>query len=278
MYWLLKKYLLPNFKVFLRFVWTSLFSIVFLAIIYLLITIMPQEGTIIVDLFYNPWNVLILFFLLAFLAIMISYYPIYADIWMKGDNTCVNLEMDEKKRLFGFGIIYYKRIRTSNAVGRFFENSRINSMRRSLGIILYIAMFNILFRVISQFFEVQFNVLTLIIFILVATLFIYYLEGKKYDDWKEKLAKKDVPEKIKEQTVKKIVSYVTWFPKYYLVCTFLVVLTTFCAFLLNWNRWTLILFLIALGCQMFLYIMFKIARTFFKYVYRSESQIRDHNP
>ena len=92
-----------------------------------------------------------------------------------------------------------------------------------------------------------------------ATLFIYYLEGEKCVDWKEKLAKKDVPEKIKEQTVKKIVSYVTWFPTYFLICTFLVVLTTLRAFLLNWTRWTLILFLIALGCQMFLYIMFKIA-------------------
>ena len=276
LYWLLKKHLLPNFKAFLRFVWTSLFSILFLAIIYLLITVMPQGGTIIVDLFYNPLNILILFFLLTFLAIMISHYPIYADIWMNGDNTCVNLEMDKKIRFFGFGIIYYKSIRAKNAVNRSFDNIRVKSMRRSLGIILYIALFNIVFGVISQFFEVQFDVLTLTIFILVATLFIYYLEGKKYDDWKQKLAATDVSEEIKKQTVEKIVFYVTWFPKYFLIAIFLVVLTTICAFYLNWNRWTLVLFLLALGCQMFLYIMFKIARTFFKYVYWSKSLENDN--
>ncbi len=276
LYWLLKTHLLPNFKAFLRFVWTSLFSILFLVIIYLLITIMPQGGTIIVDLFYNPWNILILFFLLAFLAIMISHYPIYADIWMNGDNTCVNLEMDRKIRFFGFGIIFYKRINAINAENRSFDNIRVKSMRRSLGIILYIAMFNIVFGVISQFFEVQFDVLTLTIFILVLTLFMYYLEGRKYDDWKNKLAKKDIPAEIKKQTVEKIVYYVRWFPRYYLICTFLVIVTTLCAFFLNWNRWTLILFLLALGCQMFLYVMFKIARTFFKYVYRSESLINEH--
>ncbi len=237
---------------------------------------MPQGGTIIVDLFYNPWNVLILFFLLTFLAIMISHYPIYADIWMNGDNTCVNLEMDKKIRFFGFGIIYYKRIKATNAENRSFDNIRVKSMRRSLGIILYIALFNILFGVISQFFEVQFDVLTLTIFILVVTLFIYYLEGKKYDDWKEKLAKKDIAAAIKKQTVEKIVYYVTWFTKYFLIATVLVVLTTICAFFLNWNRWTIVLFLLALGCQMFLYIMFKIARTFFKYVYRSESLTDDY--
>ncbi len=275
-YWLLKKHLLPNFKSFLRFVWTSLFSVLFLALIYLLITVMPQGGTIIVDLFYNPMNIMILFFLLTFLAIMISHYPIYADIWMNGDNTCVNLEMDKKIRFLGFGIIYYKSIRATNAQNRSFDNIRVKSMRRSLGIILYIALFNILFGVISQFFEVQFDVLTLTIFILVATLFLYYVEGKKYDAWKEKLASKDFSEKIKKQTIEKIVFYVTWFPRYFLIATSLVVLTAVFAFFLNWNRWTLVFFMLALGGQMFLYVMFKIARTFFKYVYRSEALKEDY--
>ncbi|SDE84830.1 hypothetical protein SAMN05421636_10833 [Pricia antarctica] len=275
-YWLLKTQVLRYFKAFLRFVWTSLFSILFLVVIYLLITIMPQGGTIIVDLFYNPWNILLLFFLLAFLAIMISHYPIYADIWMNGDNTCVHLEMDKKIRFHGFGIIYYKGVGATNAENRSFNNVIVQAMRRSLGIMLYLALFNILLGVISQFFEVQFDVLTLTIFILVATLFLYYLEGKKYDDWKVTLAKTDIPAAIKKQTVEKIVYYVKWFPRYFLICTFLVVITTLCAYFLNWNRWTIILFLLTLGFQMFLYIMFKIARSYFKYVYRSEFMVKEH--
>ncbi|WP_149274942.1 hypothetical protein [Pareuzebyella sediminis] len=276
MYWWLKKYVLPHLKSFLRFVWTSLFSILFLVLIYLLITMMPQGGTIIVDLFYSPSNIVILFFLLAFLAIMISHYPVYSDIWMNGDNTCVNLEMDKKLRFLGFGIIYYKRISGKDALNRSFDNEMVKAMRRSLGILLYVAVFNILFSVVSQFFEVQFYVLTLTVFVLVVTLFQYYLDGKKYDNWKDTLADKKVSEAIKEKTVKEIVSYVTWFPKYFVISTFLVFITALVAHFLHWNRWTIVLFLISAGFQVFLYVMFKIARTFFKYVYRWESLKTHH--
>ncbi|MDT7827762.1 hypothetical protein RQM65_03670 [Pricia sp. S334] len=268
LYWLLKRFFLPHFKSLLRFVWTSLFSILFLVVIYLLITMMPQGGTIIVDLFYSPGNIVILFFLLAFLAIMISHYPVYADIWMNGDNTCVSLEMDEKLRVFGFGIIYYKRIAGKNSGNRSYDNEMVKAMRRSLGILLYVAVFNILFSVISQFFEVQFDVLSLTVFIAVVTLFLYYLEGKKYDSWKEKLTNKELSEAVKRKTVNEIVFYVTWFPKYFVISTVMVMVTAMCAYFLQWDRWTIVLFLIALGLQLFLYIMFKIARTFFKYVYR----------
>ena len=271
LYWLLKKYLLPNFKAILRFIWTSLFSIVFLVLIYALITMMPQGGTLIVDLFYNPWNIFILFFLLAFLAIMISHYPVYSDIWTNGDNTCVSLGMDRKWRFLGFGIIYYKRINSNSVKSQLFENRAVKAMRRSLGILLYIAMFNIFFVVISRFFEVQFDVLTLTLFLLIVTLFLYYIDGKKYSNWKERLADDSLSAAEQKKTVTEIVTYVKWFPRYFAICTFLVVLTSIVSFWLQWDRLTISLFLLTLGCQMFLYVMFKISRTFLKYVYRSNT-------
>ncbi|MGB7393092.1 MAG: hypothetical protein WA913_01735, partial [Pricia sp.] len=91
-YWFLKSYLLPNLKSILRFVGTSILSIVFILLVYGLITMMPQGGTIIVELFYHPINIIIFFTMVTFLAIMISHYPVYVDIWLHSDNSCVALK------------------------------------------------------------------------------------------------------------------------------------------------------------------------------------------
>jgi len=275
-YWLLKTFVIPHLKSVLRFVWSSLFSILFILMIYVLITMMPQGGTLIVDLFYHPWNIVFLLFLLAFLAIIISHFPIYVDIWTHGDNSCVTLEMDKKFKLLGFGTVYFNTVKSDSAKSRSFKNRVVKGMRRSLGILLYIALFNIFFGVISRFFEVQFDVLTVTIFMLILTLIIYSLEGKKYARWKRVLEGGDAGEDDKKKTVKEVISYVQWFPKYYMISSLLVLLSAGVAYFLQWDRWSIIIFLITLGSQMFLYIMFKIARTFLKYVYRSRILETDH--
>lgn len=277
-YWLLKSYLLPNFKSILRFGWTSLFSILFILIIYALITMMPQGGTLIVDLFYQPWNIVILFFLLSFLAIIISHYPVYADIWTYADNSCVTLEMDQKSKFLGFGIIYYNPVKSDSEKSRSFKNNTAKGMRRSLGILLYIALFNILFGVVSRFFEVHFDVVTLTLFLLIATLFIYYLEGKKHESWKLALADKNAKDSDKKRTIKEIIRYAQWFPNYFIICTVLVGITALVAWFAKWDRWSIIVFLITLGFQMFLYVMFKISRSFLKYVYRSGTLVTSNPP
>jgi len=270
-YWFLKSYLLPNLKSILRFVGTSFLSIIFIAIIYGLITMMPQGGTIIVDLFYNPWNIILFFFMITFLALIISHFPAYMDIWMNADDSCVVVKMAPKSGFFGFGIVYYDTLNTKTEKNRNYQDMVVKGFRRSLGILLYIAVFNIFFGVISRFYEVDFNAQLLTFFILTVTLFIYYLEGERYKEWRKVLGAKKQDAQRQEKTVNEIVRYVKRFPVYYVGCTILIVLVAVVAYFLEWSRISVFVFLISLGCQMFLYIQFKIARTYFKYVYCSDA-------
>lgn len=265
LYWLMQRIIVGNFKSFLRFVNASLVSLFFIATIYLLITLMPQGGTLVVHLFYNPINILIFFFLLMFLSLILSHYPIYKDIWSNDINKEVKLRMDPKFTLFGFGIIYYD---TSGlAVDSPFRNQVVVSFRRNLGLMLYVAVFNIMFGIIARYFEVHINVFNISLFVFTITVFIYYLEGKTVKYWTAIFYGKNVPPDKMIKNIEDILSYVRWFPHYFFLCVFGAVLVAFVAFFLEWHRYTVLLFMIVLGLQMFLYIMFKISRAFFKYVF-----------
>ena len=276
MYWLFKHYVMPGLKDFLKFVWTSLISIVFILLIYVLVAFMPQGGTLIVQLFYQPWNIVILFFLLSFLAIMVSHYPVYSAIWFYGDNKQVRLEMGRRLRFLGFGLIYYNMLKKEETKDTF-DPPVVKALRRSMGILLYIALFNIVFGLIARFFEVPLDAFTLTFFLFSITLWIYYREGERYNHWKHTLSQEGAPEKEQEQAVREVVRYVRWFPRYFLIATLLVLVTAIVAAWLKWDRWSVLIFLITLGCQMFLYVIFKISRSYLKYVYRSE-RLFDSNP
>ncbi|PWL38119.1 hypothetical protein DKG77_07445 [Flagellimonas aquimarina] len=265
LYWLLQTFIVKNFKSFLRFVNTSLVSLFFIATIYLLITLMPQGGTLVVQLFYNPPNIVIFFFLLMFLSLILSHYPIYTDIWSSDINKEVRLRMDSRLNLLGFGIIYYD---TSGlSANSPFRNPVVLSFRRSLGLLLYVAVFNIMFGVISRYFEVHFNVLKISLFVFAVTVFIYYLEGMTHKHWTNVLYGKGVPPATLNKNIGYILSYVRWFPHYFLLCVLGAVLVAILASELKWHRHAVLLFMIVLGLQMFLYIMFKISRAFLKYVF-----------
>jgi hypothetical protein len=265
-YWALKKYLIPNVRDLFRFVETSFLSLLFIGIIYGLVTLMPQGGTLVVELFYGGTNIIIFFALLTFLTIIISHFPVYVDIWRYGNNKCVKLKMPERKyRFLGFDIIYYIPIYTDQNETDRYNRPLIAKMRRSLGILLFVAIFNIFLGVGFRFFEVNANASALSLLILIFTLIIYNVYGKKYNQWNTHLYSGTAAQK--EQTVKQLVSYVGWFPYYFLLCILMVFITWWVAELTQWNRVSLILFIITLGFQMFLYVYFKICRSYFKYVF-----------
>ncbi|MGB7395756.1 MAG: hypothetical protein WA913_15320, partial [Pricia sp.] len=187
------------------------------------------------------------------------------------DNSCVALKMDPKWRFLGFGIVYYDTLNTKTEKSRAYHNMVVKGLRRSLGILLYIAVFNIFFGVISRFYEVEFNALVLTLFLLTLTLFVYYLEGERYKLWRTTLGAKVPNGHKQEKVVKEIVGYVKRFPAYYIGCTALMVSVAVLAHFLGWSRIAVFAFLVSLGCQMFLYIQFKVARTYFKYVYYSNA-------
>jgi hypothetical protein len=275
MYGMLKNIILPNLKNIIRFLQVSLLSILFIVIIYALVTVMPQGGTIIVDLFYSPWNIVILFYFMTFLALLLSHFPIYVDIWLYGDRDCVNLEMSKRNRtIAGFGIIYFDTHRREHVPQDIYDqksgiynNHIIKNLRRSLGVLIYAAVIQIFLDVIPRFFGIHFNTMLITIFLLIVTLIIYSLLGRRYNEWKSVFEGQD--EAKKKEVVQGIVSYVSYFPLYFIGCSIMVIITAVLAAVLQWNIITLIFLLITLACQMFLYIYFKISRTYFKYVFYS---------
>lgn len=269
MYWFLKTILLPNIKTLIRFLQTSLLSILFIIIIYVMVTFMEQGGTLIVDLFYRPLNIAILFFMLSFMALLLSHFPVYNDIWLYGNRDCVSLEMPKDKRSWlGFNIIYFDTSKAKPGTSVTFDNEAVKNLRRSLGVFIYIAMFQIFLIMVPRYFGVHFNPSYITAFLLIITLIVYNFWGKRYNEWKKNLKEGD--DATKKETVLFIIKYVSRFPRYYLACVLMVFITTILVAILKWDRLPFIAFLITLGCQMYLYIYFKISRTYFKYVFFSE--------
>lgn len=270
-YWFLKKYIIPHVKSIIRFVKTSFLSIFFILIVYALITLMPQGGTLIVDLFYSPINIVLFFFLLSFLSIILSHYPIYVDIWANADNECVTLKMGKRGiRILGFGIIYYNTIKNNSEKVMAYNNKIVVMLRRSLGVLLYVAVFNIFLGIISRFFEINFNIVQATILILVITLTTYHFFGEEYIEWGIKLKSKNTSAKQKKEIIIKITKLVKWFPLYLAFCLVLVFMTAIAAHFTQWSRISLRLMILTLTCQMFLYLYFRICRTYFKYIFYSE--------
>ena len=272
LYWVLKKYVFTDFRSLWRFFQTSLLSIAFIAIIYLLLTAMPQGGTLIVDMFYNPWNVLLLFALLTFLAIILSHFPVYVDIWLHGHNTGIKLFMAKVwMRFAGWGIIFYgTQLMPGEKPAQQFSNRRVSALRRSLGILLYIAMFHIVLGVAEGFYGLYFNASQITGFTLILTLIIYASKGQEYTHWKAVLGSPASTQQEIKTVVETIVSYVRKFPRYFLFCLIMAIATTVVAGLKGWSKLAVLLFLLTLGFQMFLYIYFKLCRTYLKYVFYSD--------
>lgn len=270
-YWILKKYIFTDFKSLYRFVQVAFLSLVFIVLIYLLLTAMPQGGTLIVDLFYHPLNIILFFFLLTFLAIILSHFPVYVDIWLYGRSNTVRLIKSNRGiKFLGFGIIYYSTLKSNSQEKDTYKNRKVTNLRRSLGILIYVAVFNIFLGVAARFFELSFSVIGITVLILIVTLLFYNKKGVDYINWKTILKDDESTNKQKEATVKKIVSYVKRFPLYFIGCTLLVLVTALIVFLNEWSRVSLLFLIVTLGLQMLLFIYFKISRSYLKYVFYSE--------
>ena len=259
------RYVLSTYiKAFLRFLRDAFLSLFFIAIVYLLISRMDQGGTILVDLFYKPWNLFLLFVMLGFLAILISHFPVYGAIWWKAEGDQVRLVMAEKGRLFGFGTVYYD---TSGQHPTAFDNPVVQSLRRSLGLLMYLAVFLIFFQTAFRYFEIPLDPMALSALLAGITFWVYYGERQRRGRWKRLLR----DPAGQEHAVREIVTYVKWFPWILLAMVLMAAAASGVAVWLEWHRISLGLFLLTLGLHMFGYILFNTCRSYFKYVFRSEA-------
>lgn len=264
------RYVLSRYiKAFLRFLRDAFLSLFFIAIVYLLISRMDQGGTILVALFYEPWNLFLLFVMLGFLAILISHFPVYAAIWWKAEEDQVRLVMAAKGRLFGFGTIYYD---TSGRRPADFDNPVVQALRRSLGLLMYIAVFLIFFQTAFRYFEIPLDPTALSALLAGITFWVYYGERQRQGRWKRALR----DPASQKNAVSEIVAYVRRFPWILLAAVLMAAAASGVAFWLEWHRISMGLFLFTLGLHMFAYILFNTCRSYFKYVFRSEALFRSN--
>ena len=153
----------------------------------------------------------------------------------------------------------------------------VSLLRRSLGILLYIAVFNIVLGVAERFYSLYFNSTQMTSFLLVLSFFIYAMEIRRYYGWKDVLYAHDQSPERTDEVVRAIIRYVRRFPIYLNICIGMAVITTVVAAFQGWSRVAVGLFLVTLGLSLFLYIYFKLCRTFFKYVYYS-TRLDEFNP
>jgi hypothetical protein len=315
--YIFEKYIHKQYRTITRFLGTSILSLIFIGLVYILLTLMAQGGTLVVDLLDSGWNVFLLFFLLIFLAIILAHYPTYFEIWWFGNNEIMrirkarfwpkdvgsetwmsilkkgNKELNEGKDRSskevtvdepkGLGVIYYDTSHASSEARERYNNEDIKRWRRSLGILLYVAFFNIFLRVTSQYFELDFDVMGVSIVVLAIALFKYDKEGQRYNYWRQILkntasTRNESPSpKELERVIKDIYKYTKRFPSFIGLSLLSSVITSVLASYLGWSAWTLMMVFVTLILHTYLYIYFKICRTYLKYVFFSE-RLYNRNP
>ncbi len=329
--YLFKNLVHKKYRTVARFIITSIVSLIFIAFIYGLLTLMPQGGTLVVSMLDSFWNTFGFFFLLIFLAIILAHYPTYAELWWYGSNNVWRLKMAywkprdsatcdtimelgrqallekenpdkdleqervltkqtpqeltaEEKGSFnflGWGFIYYDTSQGTAEGIRLYNNETIKRWRRSLGILLYVAVFNIFLRVASQYFEKDINVLGLTIFIFIGSLVVYHFHGEMYNGWKSSIAEalgnrqaSGVSPRPIEDVLNEIQNYCGFFPYFILISIGLSVVASLLAHFIGWSPATLIFAFITLATHLYLYMYFKICRTYLKYVFYTNELCR----
>jgi hypothetical protein len=315
--YIFEKYVHKQYRNITRFLGTSILSLAFIGLVYILLTLMAQGGTLVVDLVNSGWNVFLLFFLLIFLAIILAHYPTYFEIWWFGNNDIMrirkarfwpksigsetlatilkkgNRELVDGKNTSqteiiyddpnGLGVIYYDTGHASSEARDRYNNEDIKRWRRSLGILLYVAFFNIFLRVTSQYFELNFDVMGITIVILAIALFRYDKEGQRYNYWRKTLkqaasnSKKSPDAEMLQGVITDIYTYAKRFPSFVGLSLLSSTITSILASSLGWSVWTLVMVFVTLILHTYLYIYFKICRTYLKYVFFSE-RLYNRNP
>ncbi|UII21663.1 hypothetical protein [Fulvivirga ligni] len=276
LYGLFKNPLLQRPKIYPRFLITCILSILCIGIIYGLIMLIPQGRTIVIDLFFLPWNIPILFLLLTFLAILVSHYPVYFDIWLYDNNRCIDLKMDEKDKILGMGIIYYAPKNDHKSYPDYDDN-RVKIMRRSLGILLYIAVINIMISVGAHIYGIVVNAIGISAILFGLVIAWYFYLGRRYTSWRKELAEESLDNHTAESIVKEIRGHVIIFNVVYIIAFLLPVIACGLGLWFALHPVTYWLVLAALPWQILGYIQFKIVRTYFKYIYYSE-WLKNRNP
>lgn len=262
------RYIYPNRKTIFRFLRASIISLIFIILILFLITGVGQGPTLIVDLLEKPINLLGLFFLLTFFAVILSHYPIYLDI-ARNDHSPYDLEMATKTPILGFGIVFSKRNEKEKT------NYKLKFLRRSIGLFVHTTFLYVLLEVTAIYFDYgsRFSSLAYVLFIILVLAY-FKAEQHRYNMNNIIYGKR---EGSKEEAAKKIIRLVRYFPLFWIVGILCSVVAAIVAYYFRWSMITIIATVITLVINMLAYLYFRLSRSDLKYVYWT-SNLEASNP
>jgi hypothetical protein len=270
-----KRYLQKENRNIYLFIKTASLSIFSILIITILITRIDQGGTIVVELLSSWHQVAFMFFLVNFLAIIISHYPIYMQIWNVLDKPFepdgLRLKMSKLGPvIFGFGIIYF-----IPQEDKEYDPFITRILRRSLGIFLYMSMFYVVLFVAQRYFEWETNTLLITLLITIFLLFFFYFMEKTKRNFENVLYGKCKGDKY--DAARNITWLFQWYPLALLIGLLTVLVAALTSWIADWSRLTVVIMLIVLLINTLSYIYFRLSRPYLRYIFYSE-KLNSSNP
>ena len=258
-----KKYL----AAFGRFLRSSYISLIIIAIIGGLMTLIPQGGTIMINLLNSPLNIVGSFLLINFLAVLVSHYPTYFEFKTNGALSKY-FEFTMSHVRAGLGIITYYRVEKDKPED---DQNYVKSdtLRRSLGIVLLCTWMAALLYPIKSYFYPSLNIN--FIFIL-SVLFFSGYHHWKYDR-KRKLAKQmkafeaNKNRKTFDSAYETTLDFVS---NYFAMVIFFAVAGVFfivCTCFTDWSFRLNLAAVLVTFLNIFFFIEFRISRSLLQYIY-----------
>ncbi len=279
LYHLYKSFLSTIISSVFFFLKTSVFSLLIILVIVVLITFIDQGGTIIVAMFSQPLQLLLTLVLLKFLVVIVSHYPIYMQIWGKVKGTFqpdgIRLKMYKKaKVILGFGIIYFIPGKNNN-----YDPEVTRFLRRSLGILLYMAMFHVFLFIANRYFEWNISkTLGITLLITIIWLVLYYKLEHLRNRFVDILFDKGRSHSTRQWAAKHIAKLVKWSPLIFLLTVFSLLLLILWVYLRpGWSETHVLATLFVLLVNILNYTNFRLSRAFLRYVFYSEA-LKQSNP
>lgn len=255
------------FRDFIRFLRSAYISLIIIVLIAILMAFIPQGVTIMIHLLESPFNFIVAIFLINFLSVLVSHYPVYVGFAINKNFTKkYDLGMS-KNNFLGLGIIIYftKKYYESKEIG---ISSSFKRFNRYLGVIL-LCIWSCALIIAAQSY-INFGIELLSIFFLLLFLSILYYNHRS--EIKENISnRRDSIELSDNNSFEDVLISIEAFCRRYkllfIVFLVLVLVSATNVFVYGWSKQTLCSGILLSFVNIVFYIEFRLARSFFKYLY-----------
>ena len=239
---------------------SSWMSIAIIAVMLVVVNFTAQGTTLIIDLFYQPYNSVWIIVLINFLDLCLSHFPVYIAEFRRYNSTKV-WRMSAETVFAGLGIISYEPPGGQKTEEYKRKEDVENHLRRWIGVSFYILWIYSLLAVYQSIYCRGLPVLTITVGLFVTLLIIYnWLNGFKKKTRKAQQLALDYDKKCLHKTAKII------FTVYTIILIALAInlgVIGYYACCLDWSKISLLFLISCSGLSAIAFVFFRILRSQF---------------